>query len=299
MSNYDDIFNSQPKQADTKSFSSFNKDEWAATKKQEREQAYALIDETAEAMTTDGEVLRSYLDVQSRFDRYSVGNALLITAQMPEANRLAGFEDWKKNNVYIKKGETGIIILEPGEEFTREDGSIGVSYNSKKVFDISQTTSKQRPASVVSYDPRLLLQALIHNAPCEIKISDQLPNGLAAAYVPEEKVIRIRQGMDAPDIFRSLAQELALAHMDKGNYKRNECAFTAYCASYVLCQRYGISTENFRFDRVPESLRGMDAKAIRGELGRIRDVSNDISASMSRVLEPQQRSQKNRDGSAR
>ena len=299
MNNYDDIFNAKPKPEETKTFSSFNKDEWAAAKKQEREQAYAMIDETAEAMITDGEVLRSYLDVQSRFDRYSVGNALLIAAQMPEANRLGSFDDWKKNNIYIKKGETGIIILEPGEEFTREDGSIGVSYNSKKVFDISQTTSKQRPTSQVSIDPRLLLQALIHNAPCEIKISDQLPNGFAAAYIPEEKVIHMRQGMDAPDIFRSLSQELAHAHLDKGNYKRNECAFTAYCASYVLCQRYGISAEHFRFDRVPESLRGMDAKTIRTELGRIRDVSNDISASMSRVLEPQQRSQKSRDGGAR
>lgn len=299
MSNYDDIFNAKPRQEETKSFSSFNKDEWAAAKKQEREQAYALIDETAEAMTTDGEILRSYLDVQSRFDRYSVGNALLIAAQMPEANRLGSFDDWKKNNIYIKKGETGIIILEPGEEFTREDGSIGVSYNSKKVFDVSQTTSKQRPSAQVSIDPRLLLQALIHNAPCEIKISDQLPNGFAAAYVPEEKVIHIRQGMDAPDIFRSLSQELAHAHLDKGNYKRGDCAFTAYCASYMLCRRYGISTDQFRFDRVPESLRGMDAKTIRAELGRIRDVSNDISASMSRVLEPQQRSQKNRDSGAR
>ena len=48
MNNYDSIFNSQPKQSDSKSFSSFNKEEWAASKKQEREQAYALIDETAE-----------------------------------------------------------------------------------------------------------------------------------------------------------------------------------------------------------------------------------------------------------
>ena len=299
MNNYDSIFNSQPKQSDSKSFSSFNKEEWAASKKQEREQAYALIDETAEAMTADGEILRSYLDVQTRFDRYSVGNALLITAQMPEANRLGSFDDWKEKNIYIKKGESGIIILEPGEEFTREDGSIGVSYNSKKVFDISQTTSRPRPVSAVSIDPSLLLQALIHNAPCEIKISDQLPDGLAAAYFPEEKVIRVRQGMDAPDIFRSLSQELAHAHLDKGSYKRNECALTAYCASYILCQRYGVPTDHFRFDRVPESLRGMDAKTIRAELGRIRDVSNDISASMSRVLEPQQRNQKSRDTGAR
>ena len=40
----------------------------------------------------------------------------------------------------MKKNQKGIVILEPGDEYTREDGSIGVSYNPKKVFDITQTT---------------------------------------------------------------------------------------------------------------------------------------------------------------
>ena len=299
MSNYDDIFSAASKQEDSKTHRAFDKDQWAAAKKQEREQAYTLIDEAAERMGADGDLFRSYLDVQSRFDRYSVGNAVLIAAQMPEATRLADFDEWKKANVYIKKGESGITILEPGEEYTRKDGSIGVSYNAKKVFDISQTTSKQQKVSAVSYDPRLLLEALIHNPPCEIKISDKLPENIGAVYKPEEKKIYVRQGMDAPDIFRSLSQELAHAHMDKGSYKRSECMFPAYCASYMLCKRYGISTDHFRFERMPESMSTMDAQSIRGVLGKIREVSNDISSNMSRVLEPKMRAPKTRDDGAR
>ncbi len=57
-----------------------------------------------------------------------------------------------------------------------------------------------------------------------------------AAYQPQDKVILIRQGMDAPDIFRALSQELAHAHMDRGEYNRADCAFTAYCVSYMLCK---------------------------------------------------------------
>ena len=38
MSNFDDIFNPKPK-VDGPSFTSFNKDEWAAQKKKDREQA--------------------------------------------------------------------------------------------------------------------------------------------------------------------------------------------------------------------------------------------------------------------
>ena len=78
MANFDDIFNSQPKEeTEGQSFASFDKDEWAAQKKQERENAFALIDETAQHMTNDGELFQSYLDVQAHFDRYSVGNAIV------------------------------------------------------------------------------------------------------------------------------------------------------------------------------------------------------------------------------
>lgn len=49
MANYDDIFNaSAQKGTEDKSFVSFNKEEWAAQKKQERESAFAMIDETAQ-----------------------------------------------------------------------------------------------------------------------------------------------------------------------------------------------------------------------------------------------------------
>ena len=47
MANYDDIFNaSAQKGTEDKSFVSFNKEEWAAQKKQERESAFAMINGT-------------------------------------------------------------------------------------------------------------------------------------------------------------------------------------------------------------------------------------------------------------
>ena len=299
MNNFDDIFVDQKtgETANNKDFVLFNKDEWAARKQQERADAYALIDRAAEDAAKDGGVFQGYLDVQSRFDRYSVGNALLITIQMPEATRLADYNGWKDNNVYVKKGATGITILEPGDEYTREDGSVGVWYNAKKVFDISQTNSRQQAAPAVSHDPRLLLKALINNAPCKISISENLPENVYAAYQPQDKVILIRQGMDAPDIFRALSQELAHAHMDRGEYNRADCAFTAYCVSYMLCKRNSIAVDTFRFDRLPEAFKEMDAQGIRAELGKIRDVANEISRDMAPVLE--QRKAPSRDDGAR
>ena len=99
MANYDDIFNASAQEGtEDKSFVSFNKEEWAAQKKQERESAFAMIDETAQRMANDGGLFQSYLDVQARFDRYSEGNAVLITPQKADATQLSHYKGWKKNS---------------------------------------------------------------------------------------------------------------------------------------------------------------------------------------------------------
>lgn len=284
MDNYDSIF-APKKQDNAKSYAPFDKEAWAQRKQAERQSAYALMDETAERMATDGDTFRACLDVMARFDRYSVGNILLITGQLPEAMKLADFDTWKQARCFIKKGENGIMLLEPGEEFRREDGSMGVNYNVKRLFDISQTTSRQQTVPTVSYDMRLLLKALSRHAPCTLEISEQVPDGVAAVYDPAAKKILMRQGMDGADIFRSLTQELAHAYFDKGNYNRNDHAFAGYCVAYTLCKRYGVDTQNFRFDKLPAAMEDMDAKAVRSEVSKIRDCANQISMDMSRVLE--------------
>jgi hypothetical protein len=295
MPNYDDLFTGQPAPQEE-----FNKDAWAAKKQAERESVYAMIDEHVHDMSVDGGVFQGYLDVQARFDLYSVSNAILIAAQCPEATKLADFDTWKADGVYVKQGQEAISILEPGKEYTRqEDGSTGVFCNVKKVFDISQTNSRQRPAPAVARDERLLLKALMNNAPCRFAISNELPEGVNVAYHPQNSVIYVRQGLDAPTIFRGVAQELARAHMDRGGITCETPDFTAYSVSYMLCKRNGVSVEGFSFDRLPESYAMMDAKALRAEAGVIRDVAGTITADMNRLFAAQEKAQKNRDGGAR
>ena len=66
----------------------FDKEEWAAAKQAQRKEAYELIDNTCSEMMASGDSFRQYLNVQGRFDRYSVANAILVSAQMPEATQL-------------------------------------------------------------------------------------------------------------------------------------------------------------------------------------------------------------------
>ena len=84
-------------------------------------------DSAADALRQDGAKFQQYLDVQAKFDRYSVTNALLIQAQMPEATKLKSFDGWKETGASIRKNAKGISILEPGEEYWRENGAVGTS----------------------------------------------------------------------------------------------------------------------------------------------------------------------------
>ena len=296
MQNFDDLFTGQPSQQEDMSF---DKSAWAAKKQAEREGVYTLIDSYATQMSCAGDLFRSYLDVQARFDRYSVSNAILVAVQCPEATRLADFDHWKASGVYVRRGEEAITILEPGKEYQKDDGSVGVSCNVKKVFDISQTNSRQQPVPTVARDDRLLLKALMNNAPCRFAISNELPEGVNVAYHAENNVIYVRQGLDAPTIFRGLAQELARAHMDKSGCECLNPDFTAYSVSYMLCKRNSVSVEGFSFERMPKDYGLLDAKAIRVEAGIIRDVAGEIAADMNRLFAAQEKAQKNRDDGAR
>lgn len=68
-----------------------------------------------------------YLDVQSRMDRYTANNALLMYKQFPQASQIKEFDDWAAEGVKVNKGSKTFIILDP-YEYTKKDGTIGVDF---------------------------------------------------------------------------------------------------------------------------------------------------------------------------
>ena len=114
----------------------FNVDEWAKEKNRQREWAYQTQDEMAEKIILDSEKYKTYLNVQSQFPNYSVGNALLVTAQKPEAKQLREADSWKRDKVYFKKSPQKIIILEPTNTYIREDGTEAQSLKLYMIFQI-------------------------------------------------------------------------------------------------------------------------------------------------------------------
>lgn len=278
MANLDELFGNE-KQTTIEPYS---KEDWIKQKNENRALAYEML-ETASVELNNPDSVMAYLDVQSRFDRYSVSNALLVAYQNPEATRLCDSRTWQKNHVFINKGETGIIILEPGKEYTREDGRTVTPYNAKKVFDISQTNAKPRPQRTKTPDARVVVKAMIKTSPVPVEISNQLPEEVKAIYQPEAKKIFIRQGLDGDEIVRLLSKEIAFARLDKGGFNRDNLEFSAQAISYIVTSRAGF--EPAPITRVSEQFLSLSAKEKRAEFSQIRDHANTISNTINKALE--------------
>jgi len=262
----------------------FNKEEWAAQKQAQRKEAYELIDNTCSEMAVDGNSFCQYLDVQGRFDRYSVNNAILVSAQMPEATLLKEKGKWKENRVYVDKEAQEVVILEPSKEYTRDDGSKAVSYNTKTVYDISQTSAANRQEGKEQKSIRELVSALIDASPIPFQPVDDLE--VAAFYDNSQQSIFIKTGLSEEQLFVSMSKEVASAVYDfKYNESRDASDFKSFCVAYMVSSRYGVDTKGFNFGKLPDEFAEMDSQAFKGELGSMRDVLGEIQSEMYKSLE--------------
>ena len=262
----------------------FNKEEWAAQKQAERKEAYELIDNTCSEMMENGDSFHQYLDVQGRFDRYSVANAILVSAQMPEATQLKDYNKWKQSRVYVNKDAQKVTILEPSKEYTREDGTKAISYNTKTVYDISETSAKDRQTQPEQKSMRELVSALIDASPVGFQPVDDLE--MAAYYDSSQQTIFIRTGLNDEQLFVSMSKEVAAAVYDfKYNESRDVSDFKSFCVAYMVSTRYGVDTKGFHFDKLPREYAEMDTQAFKGELGSMRDVLGEIQSEMYKSME--------------
>lgn len=275
----------------------YSKEEYAEYKRNEKTQIYEMIDKTAEKIVTNGEEFKKYLDSQSKFDSYSVGNALLVTAQMPKATQLRDLDSWASVNAYKKKFAKFVKILEPGDSYMREDGSVGVNYNVKKVYDITQVNTRQKPRNM-RYDDKILLRIFLNSSNAKVNIVDQIPyTDRSALYNQEENVLYIARGAEAPKIFHEVTEELAFQDFaeqkDTGDVSLEN--FKAACVSYMICKKYNIDVSNYDFSNIPVQLQNMDAKEIREELEPIRNAMENVNSRINGYIQRLTRENKSRE----
>lgn len=265
----------------------FDKAAWAAKKQNERQAAFELADTTAEKMKGDSGLLRTYLNVQAHFDRYSVTNAILVTAQMPGATTLKDWQKWKADGVTVDRTAKKISILEPGNEFNRHDGTRGIGFNAKTVYDISDTSAKNTVAPREQRSLRELAAALIEASPVAFQTVDEL--GMPAYYDFRQQKIFVNKGLDEQHLFAGMAKEIAAAVFDfKLSRGRDFTEFQSYCVAYMLCKKNGVAVDGFDFSTLPSEYADMDTNGFKSELGDIRSVLSEIHGAMYKSMEKAQ-----------
>ena len=265
-------------QADT-----FDKEKWIAEKNAELTNAYAMIEETLMDMKEDFSVLPKILSVIARFERMSVANNLLIAHQKSNATKLMDANSIKSAGGYINKGARGIILLEPGNEFKRKDGSTARKINTKKMFDISQTNLYSPARGPAKYDIRYLMKAIISNAPCVVEVVRELPDGKNVVYLPHQQKIQLKENIIADQAFSALAEGMAYAYGDREQIEVTP--FIAYCTAFTICEKYNVGNWDFDYDKVPAGFVDKKSMDIRTELNKVRVLTKEIAYDISKTLD--------------
>lgn len=250
----------------------FDKTAWAAKKQSARQAAYDQIEQYLDGLLMEDGRFSQYLTVQGHFPQCSVGNAILIAAQKPEATYYRTYADWSKENISIRRGEKSFSLLVPNGTYTGKDGRTRTNFEVQKVFDISQTNAVPKEPAL---NVRQSLQAFLMRPVCPVQVLDRSGG---AVYVPEGNRVEIGRGLSVEETFRTLS--LAFAHGELAkripDYRPSDPQNNLYarCISWVVCTRYGVDARDYNVMDAANVLGGCNNQELRQHLSVIRDTAS-------------------------
>ena len=136
-----------------------SKEEYAAMKKQQREEVWAEVDAQAQAVFQNGESLKGFLDFMAQCNTQKTPNLLLIYGQNPQATVVKSYDYWKAENRSPKSGVHGYTYMVSTEY--EKDGEMRTGYTISKGFDISQMSGKP-----LEERPQRSMEELIQSVQC-------------------------------------------------------------------------------------------------------------------------------------
>ena len=251
-------------------------------KQAEREEVWARVDAQAESVFKDDESMKGFLNFMANCTPQSTRNLLILYEQNTEITHPRTFDKWKEAGRSIRSGEKGYTFF-ADQEYTKEDGTIANGYTITKAYDISQTRGPQ-PLPPQQHLPEEIIATMVENSPVPLAISDQLPQGVQAQYVPKQRTIFVRNGMDETATICAIAREQAHASFDMvgSGYYRQAYAPQAYCAAYVVAQKLGLDTSAFHFDKVCQTCAGMEVQEKKGFISDVKRAAYAINRDMQR-----------------
>ena len=238
---------------------------------------------------------QKYLDVQSKFHRYSPSNAMLIMMQNPYATQVAGFKKWLELGRPVRSKEIALRILAP-MTYKKDDGLEGEKtseirgFKMVPVFDISQTEGQDLPEiarKLQGMAPAGVFARLTEFANSlgfRVETPESLESGANGDTTHSQGRIRVVASNSEAQQAKTLAHEIAhaLLHEPKApatkDLSRGLKELEAESAAYVICTALGMDTSDYSLGYVagwagggPEALEGIRASA-----GRIQKASTAV-----------------------
>lgn len=243
------------------------------------------MDEATISAVANPKNLQTYLEILSRFERYSTRNTLLIYAKRPDATRIMDMNGWNKVGKRVKKGAKGITIYEPQKVV--KDGKTFTNFVHKSMFDITDIQDAD-PYVPERYPVDQLLRALFEGKTVDVEVLQNYPSSEphGAFYDTEDDVVYVKPGMDNETILAAVAYGLAHADMaaDSEDYIPGEHIFEAECAAYALCRKHGISADSVLPEVIPEGFRTMTPDDIRKHLDEGHNAMKHLCSMVYRSL---------------
>ena len=146
-----------------------SKEEFKKEMKQKRLALFKKANDQLDEVISDSSALLKYLKLQSLIG-YNATNTLLVMSENPDATYVKDYARWKEFKAFPQKDEKGIPILEPSQEYTKKDGTKGINYNIKHVFDVSQTNYKGDLPIAPSKES--LLKAILYKRNVDVEYLD-------------------------------------------------------------------------------------------------------------------------------
>lgn len=267
-----------------------SKNNWKEQNKK-RNDAYKKMDDMSFKISKDGNIFMQYLNILSRFEKYSVGNCLLILESEPNAIQIKEKKDWIDKGYDTLENAKSMTILEPN----KVDGK--VYYNPKDEYDISQTNAPiPKEKTYTNKEMLLAIFSICDKENVTRQVVDALPNGnKGAEYIESENKLYMCRGLKPEYLIKTVIQEIARIEMK--NFENSEMKeFKTYCISYMLCKKYGLDISKFDFSNLPKDLiNKAKGKEIREELDDIRTNFIEINSKVADYFEKEEKSKKNKE----
>ena len=270
-------------------------EEYSELKKQEKAEVFDLLSDATQKLLSPGK-LKEYADKQAQLLKHSVSNVLLIMEQDPEATWVRSYDDWKADGVTVLKGEKGIMTL-GSYRFQKEDGTMGMGSKVVKMFDVKQTVLKDFDIESPSY--RKVPDVIMGIYPASVEVAE-LPDGELAHYDPDDRLIRVKAGLDPTTKVFVIAREQATYHLaDFHEVWHEDVRDDANMAAYILTKHYGFDAPDIDFNAISAKYPGKEEKDVRSQLGGIKFAVDRVDAKVQEALELSRGSRANEDRDAR